>query len=221
MCKNSGSGSCSGSCDSCSSKTKTGAFFYIEFLGIREHEIDTSKLHGDSDDSSEDWKKALGESKDFDLPKKFKVPEGDVYGTTIFSESGLFIPSAIIDYLKRSFNVEKVSFQLIHEISAEAYKAELEYQENKSKYEAMYKKAEEELKNRLQTGKHTISDKVKENKLPYSVNEEIENLVGQVESGRLHVIAPDADEPEFEEERTDESLLGSDFRFDDEDDGDE
>jgi hypothetical protein len=61
---------------------------------------------------------------------------------------------------------------------------------------------------------------MRENKLPYSVNEEIENLVGQVEAGRLHVIAPDADEPEFEAEPNDESLLNSDFKFDDEDEDD-
>ena len=179
---------------------------------------------GETEDSSEDWKKALGESKESpfsDLPKKFKLPEGEIYGTTIFSESGLFIPSAIIDYLKKTFNVEKVSFQLIHEISKESYQAEMEYQENKSKYEEMYKKAEDEVKKRIQAGKQTTADKMKENKLPYSVNEEIENLVGQVESGRLHVIAPDADEPEFEEEPTDETLLNSDFKFDDEDGDDE
>lgn len=219
MCKTDGSGSCG----NCSPKTKSGAYFYIEFLGLREHEIDTSKMLGEPEDSSEDWKKALGESKENpfgDLPKKFKVPEGEVYGTTIFSEAGMFIPSAIIDYLKRTFNVEKVSFQLIHEISKESYQAELEYQENRAKYEAMYKKAEDELKNRMKNGTLTTSDKMRENKLPYSVNEEIENLVGQVESGRLHVIAPDADEPEFEAEPNDESLLNSDFKFDDEDEDD-
>lgn len=217
MCKSDGSGSC-GSCS-----TKTGAYFYIEFLGLKDREIDTSKMLGETEDSSEDWKKALGESTENpfgDLPKKFKIPEGEIYATTIFSEAGMFIPSAIMDYLKKTFDVDKVSFQLIHEISKESYQAELEYQENKAKYEAMYKKAEEELNKRLKSGTSTTSDKMRENKLPYSINEEIENLVGQVESGRLHVIAPDADEPEFEEEPTDETLLNSDFKFDDEDEDD-
>lgn len=220
MCKSDGSGSC----ESCSPKSKAGAYFYIEFLGIKEREIDTSKMLGETEDSSEDWKKALGESKESpfgDLPKKFKMPEGEIYGTTIFSDVGLFIPSAIVDYLKKTFDVDKISFQLIHEISKEAYVAELDYQENKAKYEAMFKKAEDELKKRLETGKHTTSDKMRENALPYSVNEEIENLVGQVEAGRLHVVAPDADEPEFEEEPTDDSLLNSDFKFDDEDGDDD
>lgn len=215
MCKTDGAEGCA-----CASKKKSGTYYYVEFLGITEREIDTSKLLGKEEDSSEDWKKALGESSENplgDLPKKFKLPDGEVYGTTIYSESGMFVPSAMVDYLRKAFNVDKVSFQLIHQISKEEYQAELEYQDNKAKYDAMYKKAEEELKKRLETGTHTVSDKMRENKLSYSVNDEIENLVGQVESGRLHVIAPDADEPDFEEEPTDESLLNSDFKFDDED----
>jgi hypothetical protein len=215
MCKTENSGSCS-----CDSKKKNGAYFYVEFLGIKEREIDTKELFGDnSNDSGEDWKKSLGEDNKSpfgDLPKKFKIPDGDVYGTAIFSESGLFVPSAIVDYLKTSFDVDKVSFQLIHRMTAEEYQAEVDYQQSREQYKEMYKKAEDALKKRLENGTKTPSDMMRENKLPYHVNDEIQNLIGSVESGKLHVIGPDANEPDFEKPPSDDDLGLGGFKFDDE-----
>lgn len=216
MCKSDNSGNCS-----CESKKKTGAYFYVEFLGIKEREVDTEKMFGDSsNDSGEEWKKALGEgdkSPFGDLPKKFKIPDGDVYGTAIYAEAGLFVPSAIVDYLKSSFNVDKVSFQLIHRMTAEEYEAEVEYQKTKSEFADMYKKAEDALKKREEEGKKTPSDMSRKNSLPYHVNDEIQNLISGVESGKLHVIGPSADEPDFEKPPSDDDLLSGGFKFDDED----
>jgi len=211
MCQTDKSGKSEGSC---SRPSKSPAYFYVEFLGIKEREIDTNKLMGGESDSGEEWKKALGEGNPLTdgLPKKFKIPEGDVFGTTIYAESGLFVPSAIIDYLKSSFNLDKVSFQLIHKISKEEYQAELEYQQHQEEYREMYKKLEDAVKAKSEEKK----TEKKEVKLKYDVRDELDSLISSVESGRLHVIGPAADEPDFEKPPSDDDLLGGNFEWGDE-----
>lgn len=195
-----------------STNKNQGLYLYIEFFGSSEIEIDSKDFMGQHGEEKEDWQSALSSEKSplEDLPKKFKIPDGDCYGTVIYAENGLFVPSALVDYLKVQFNVEKVSFQLIHKISKEEYEAELQYNLHKAEFANLYKQAETIVKKETKKSKH------KETKLDYHVNNEIENLIGSVERGNLHVITPDADEPEFEKTPTDDDLLSGGFTFEEE-----
>lgn len=187
------------------------SFYYIEFLGIKEHEIDTDKMFGGKHNEGEDWK-SESKPEDFgiEMPKKIKIPEGDLFTTTIVSDNGLFIPSMVVDHLKATYGCDKISIQLIREMTHEEYEAEIEYQTTKK---STLKSIEAAIKNKISE----IENKKDEVKLPNNILSEIESLTSQAENGRLRVIAPDKDEPEYHVPTDDDLLEGGGFRFDDED----
>jgi len=187
---------------------KTATYYYLEFVGFTEQKIDTSKLLGETD-AGEEWKE---QSNPFGLGKNMKIPVGDFFSEIVMSDSGLFIPSEIHDYLKASYKLNRVQITLIRELSCDEFDAEMKYKATKKKIMgAMNAAIEHEKKNAAQPAKVDI---------PHDSKSELEQLFAQTESGRLHVIAPDADEPEVERPKTQEDFENGDFgdfKFDDED----
>lgn len=201
------------------SDNPTTKFYYIEFVGLVDQEIDAAGLFGQQgSNDGEDWKAGLSSENPLEsmMPKKFKIPQGDNFSTIMKTDFG-FVPSAITKHLKSQFRVEKIIINFVKELTKDEYEAELNFKAMDKVNKFKVTTEEQELKKRLENGTASAAEKSRVNHLPYKINDEIENLIGSVESGRLHVVAPDADEPEYVPEPTDEDLVNSTFKFDDED----
>lgn len=190
---------CDGHCD-----TSKATYYYIEFVGLTEQEIDTSAMFGGQEDG-EEWKKG-SEKNPFGLGQKIKIPSGDFFSEVFMSSTGLFIPSEIHDYLKTTHKIDKVQITLVRDLNKDEYEAEIQY---KTMKKSMMNIANDLLKD-------TAEKKVV---LPSSVKSELDDLFEMTEKGKLRVIAPDADEPEIDLPKTRDDLENGDFgdfRFDDE-----
>lgn len=154
-------------------------FFYISFIGIKREIFDAKKLFGSTGPKEESWKESEGPEDEPD--GMFKVPMPDYYSMTIESQSGMFIPAAIEDYIKKHFSLDSVCIQAIKEMTQDEFDSQTEYMATRDMVEAKISVA-------------------KKPKIDPDVQDELDSLLSLASSGKLNVLPPPADceEPESE-----------------------
>lgn len=107
-------------------------FFSVTLRGVKLFKFDIGKMQNDVLGLSEPMEPWMEKTKN---PSMMKDVPQEVYKTVcIECEDGKFVPSKLIDYLKREFDLVDVALVFTQEITEAEYKAERAYIEKPTKH---------------------------------------------------------------------------------------
>lgn len=156
------------SCGKDGCKNNNAKFYFVAFQGIAYQKIPKEMLEQLPE---EDVRERMGIK---EINGKLMMSGMVSSNICLKSETGLFIPSYIENYIKMSSNVNDVKITFVKELSEE------EYKEDAKIAKMLSKKPEDQI-------------------VTHDVQSEIDDLIGRTEQGNLRIIVdPNSEKPEKE-----------------------
>lgn len=152
-------------------------YFYITFIGVKREYLDPKNFMGSTGPKEESWKETDDEDSD-DSPGIIKVPVPDYMSMTLISDSGMFVPAAVEDYIKESYKVDQVCIQFVREITAAEYQSQTEY---------LSAKADTAIATKM------VVDAIEKSPIGEDTQLELDSLLDMASKGTLNVFPVDKD----------------------------